>query len=83
MDQFRPREDPNPVREIERGLEDLRILVSQFFRGKGVWLGALALLALYLASGFYVVGTGEKGIVLLFGNPGALSGFRILRSGYG
>lgn len=67
MDQFRPREDPNPVRDLERSLEDLKDVVSQFFRGKGIWLGILALLALYLASGFYMVGPGAKGVVLLFG----------------
>jgi modulator of FtsH protease HflK len=67
MDQFRPREDPSPVREIEKGLEDLKAALMQFFRGRGVWLGALVLLALYLASGLYVVGPGEKGVVLLFG----------------
>ena len=67
MDQFRPREDPSPVRDLERGLEDLKDAVSQFFKGKGVWLVILALLALYLASGFYMVGPGAKGVVLLFG----------------
>jgi modulator of FtsH protease HflK len=68
MDQFRPREDPSPVREIEKGLEDIKAALMKFLRGKGVWLGALVVVALYLASGFYVVGPGEKGVVLLFGS---------------
>lgn len=67
MDQFRPREDPNPVREIQRGVEDITDFMSRFFRGRGVLIIILVLLALYLASGVYIVGAGEKGVVLLFG----------------
>lgn len=67
MDQFRPRDDQSPVREIERGLEDLKARLGKFMRGPLTWLIILLVLAFYLASGFYVVGPAERGVVLLFG----------------
>ncbi|MBI5249961.1 MAG: FtsH protease activity modulator HflK [Desulfomonile tiedjei] len=73
MDQFRPREDPNPVREIQRGMEDITDFMSRFFRGRGVLVIVLILVALYLASGVYIVGPGEKGVVLLFGKVNSLT----------
>jgi modulator of FtsH protease HflK len=73
MDQFRPREDPNPVRDLERGLEDIRQFMRQFLGGNGGWLIGLAVIVLYLASGIYKVGPGEKGVVLLFGKVYSLT----------
>ncbi|MGB6066522.1 MAG: FtsH protease activity modulator HflK [Desulfomonilaceae bacterium] len=67
MDQFRPRNDQSPVHDLQRGVEDLKDLVDRFLRGRGTWVVILALIALYLSSGVYVVGPGEKGVVLLFG----------------
>lgn len=67
MDQFRPRDDQNPVRDIQRGVEDAKALLERFMKGKGSWLIILILLAAYLAWGFYIVGPGEKGVELLFG----------------
>jgi modulator of FtsH protease HflK len=73
MDQFRPREDRDPVRDIREGVEDVRAMFEKFFRGRGAWLIGLIALGLYLASGFYIVGPGEKGVVLLFGKVYALT----------
>jgi membrane protease subunit HflK len=67
MDQFRPRDDQYSVREIQKGVEDIKGLLDRYFRGRGSWLIFLVLVVLYLASGFFVVGPGEKGVVLLFG----------------
>lgn len=67
MDQFRPRNTEDPVREIQRGVEDLKSFFQRFFRGRGLWIAIVVLVALYLASGFYQVQSGERGVVLLFG----------------
>jgi hypothetical protein len=80
MDQFRPREDQNPVRDLQRGVEDIKALMDRFLKGRGTWLIILILLVLYLLSGVYIVGPGE-GVVLLFGkfqsltDPGLRYGF--------
>ncbi len=73
MEQFRPRNDQNPVRDLQRGVEDLKDIVDRFFQGRGTWLIILVLIALYLSSGIYVVGPGEKGVVLLFGKLNSLT----------
>lgn len=67
MDQFRPRDDQNPVREIQRGVEDIKALLDKFLKGRGTWLVVPIFILIYLASGLYIVGAGEKGVVLLFG----------------
>ncbi len=67
MDQFRPREEQGPVREIQRGVEDLKALMDRFLKGRGLWLIILIVVLLYLASGLYMVGPGEKAVVLMFG----------------
>jgi membrane protease subunit HflK len=67
MDQFKPRDDPYSVRELRKGVEDFKGMIERHTQGKGIWLILLLLVAGYLASGFYVVGTGQKGVVLLFG----------------
>ncbi|MFH1113539.1 MAG: FtsH protease activity modulator HflK [Pseudomonadota bacterium] len=74
MDQFRPRNDDNPVREIQRGVEDLKSMLEGFFRGRGTLIVIAILIILYLASGFYVVQPGEKGVVLLFGQVKSITG---------
>jgi membrane protease subunit HflK len=67
MDQFRPREDPNPVRDLQRGVEDFKAFMDRFMKGRGLFLIVLILFLAYLASGIYIVGPGEKGVVLMFG----------------
>jgi modulator of FtsH protease HflK len=73
MDQFRPREDQNPVRELQRGVEDIKALLDRFLKGRGTWIMILILIALYLFSGIYIVGPGQRGVVLLFGKLYALT----------
>jgi modulator of FtsH protease HflK len=73
MDQFRPRDDQDPVREIERSLQDLKALLGGFLKGSGSWLVIGVVVLLYLASGFYIVGPGEKGVELLFGGVHAVT----------
>ncbi|MBI5571672.1 MAG: FtsH protease activity modulator HflK [Desulfomonile tiedjei] len=73
MDQFRPRDDQDPVREIERSLQDLKALLGGFLKGSGTWLVIGVVVLLYLASGFYIVGPGEKGVELLFGGVRAVT----------
>ncbi len=57
----------SPGDEIMQGLEDLRRTLQRFTKGVGAWLIGAAILVLWLASGFYVVGPSERGIVLRFG----------------
>jgi modulator of FtsH protease HflK len=73
MDQFRPREDPNPVWELQKGLDDVKNMFNRFLGGMGTWIVVIVLAALYLSSGFYIVGPGEKGVVLLFGKVHTIS----------
>jgi membrane protease subunit HflK len=73
MDQFRPRDEQDPVREIERGVESAKRWMEKMFRGKGAWLIVLIVVLGYLLSGFYRVGPGEKGVVLLFGKVWAIT----------
>jgi membrane protease subunit HflK len=67
MDQFRPKGDNDPVQEIRKGVEDFQSLMNRFFSGRGLWPILIILALLYLGSGFYKVGPGEKGVELLFG----------------
>jgi membrane protease subunit HflK len=67
MDQFRPRQERNPVEEIQKGVQDVKALVDKIVKGWGVWLLIVLVLLVYLSSGFFIVGPGEKGVVLLFG----------------
>ncbi len=66
MDQFRPRENRDQV-NVSYGIEQAWLQFNSFLRGRGVWLGVLVLIILYALSGFYIIGPGEKGVVLLFG----------------
>jgi hypothetical protein len=62
MDQFRPREDQNPVRDLQRGVEDIKDLMDRFLKGRGTWLIILILLVLYLLSSVYIIGQEKKGL---------------------
>lgn len=73
MDQFRPRDEQDPVREIERGVENAKRWLERMFKGRGAWLIILVVVLGYLLSGFYRVGPGEKGVVLLFGKVSAIT----------
>jgi membrane protease subunit HflK len=66
MDQFRPRNEQY-TREIQRGMEDVKDFMEKMFKGRGFWIALVVLVLLYFATGTYVVGPGEKGVVLLFG----------------
>ena len=72
MDQFRPREDRDQVK-LPQGVEEAWLQINNFLRGRGVWIGALVLIILYLLSGFYIVGPGEKGVALLFGKVSSVT----------
>ncbi len=68
MDQFRPRDgNDNTVRELRKNVEEFQDHFLRFIKGRGIWLIIIALILLYLASGFYIVGPGERGVELLFG----------------
>jgi membrane protease subunit HflK len=52
--------------ELLQRFEELKRSVQQFTRGKGLWVIGALILLLWLGSGLYVVGPGERGVVLLF-----------------
>ena len=72
MDQFRPREDRGQI-PIPPVLEEVWEKFGRFTKGRGMWIAVLVILILYLVSGFYIVGPGEKGVVLLFGKVQSLT----------
>jgi membrane protease subunit HflK len=61
--------DGSPTDELLQTIEGLRQQWRQRFprQGIGLWIVGAFLVLLWLGSGFYVVGPGERGIVLLFG----------------
>ena len=67
MDRRQNRGDSYPADELLQGLEDLRGWMQRFTRGIGVWVIPAILLLLWLASGIYMVGPPERGVVLRFG----------------
>lgn len=73
MSEFRPRPELNPVKELQKGVEDVKAIFNKFLRGWGVGAIVAVLIVLYLISGLYVVGPGEKGIVLMFGKVHSLT----------
>ncbi len=73
MDQFRPREDPNPVRDFQKGVESVKDFLGRFSGGRGFWIIIIIAIALYISSGIYIVGPGEKGVVLLFGKVNSIT----------
>lgn len=52
--------------DLEQQLTLLQERVQQWGTGKAAGLAAIVAIALWLASGLYVVGPGERGVVLLF-----------------
>ena len=52
--------------ELFQRVEELKGSVERFTSGKGLWVIAALILLLWLGSGLYVVGPGERGVVLLF-----------------
>jgi modulator of FtsH protease HflK len=73
MDQFRPRGDRIPTRDIQKGMEDLKSFLDGYSSGLVFWVVLFVLAALYLSTGIYKVGPGEKGVVLLFGKRYAVT----------
>lgn len=53
--------------DLERHLEPLRRLVARWGRRRFVLTGLGAAVLVWLASGLYIVGPGERGVVLFFG----------------
>ncbi len=72
MDQFRPREDRDQI-NLPQGLEEAWHHFNNFLRGRGIWIAVLVLIILYVLSGLYKVGPGEKGVVLLFGKVSSVT----------
>src|SRR5262245_19341204 len=66
MDRRQRYGDGPSVDELLQGIEDLRDSAQRFTRGKGFWIVLVLILLLWLGSGLYVVGPGERGVVLLF-----------------
>ncbi len=73
MSEFRPRPDYNAVKELQKGVEDVKSLMNKFLKGWGFGAIALVVVVLYMVSGLYMVGPGEKGIVLMFGKVHSLT----------
>jgi membrane protease subunit HflK len=67
MDQFRPRDDQYSVRDLQKGVDDAKRVMNRYLGGAGPWLVIVIILIIYLLTGFYRVGPGEKAVVLLFG----------------
>ncbi len=72
MDQFRPREDRDQI-NLPQGFEEAWQYFNNFLRGRGIWIAVLVLIILYVLSGLYKVGPGEKGVVLLFGKVNSIT----------
>lgn len=59
--------DGSPADELLQTVAELKRWLQQFLRrGIGLWVSVALLLLLWLGSGLYVVGPGERGVVLLF-----------------
>ncbi len=67
MERFQHRQDQNPMKELQRNFEEFRNWFNNFMKGWGIWVVGVIAIILYILSGFYVVGPGEKGVELLFG----------------
>jgi modulator of FtsH protease HflK len=67
MDWERHRKKNSPPEEIQVVLAQAQKRIREWGTGKVTGLAILILLGLWLLSGFYVVGPGERGVVRLFG----------------
>jgi membrane protease subunit HflK len=67
MERFQHGQDQNPIKELQRNFEEYRNRLNNFMKGWGIWAAGAIGASLYILSGFYVVGPGEKGVALLFG----------------
>ncbi len=56
-----------PTDEIFQKLARLNLWIRRLLRGAALWVGLAVLVLLWLGTGFYVVGPGERGVVLFFG----------------
>ena len=65
MSAWRPQDQGVP--DFEERIEPLRRFVRRWGRGRVAGLVLAVVLLLWLASGLYMVGPGERGVVLLFG----------------
>jgi len=59
--------------DLQRGVDDIKRKLDRYLRGKGTWLIIVVAILVYLLYGFYIVGQGEKGVVLLFGEVWSLT----------
>lgn len=66
MDRRQSYGDLPPTDELFQRFEELKRSVQQFLGGKGLWVIGVLIVLLWLGSGLYVVGPGERGVVLLF-----------------
>jgi membrane protease subunit HflK len=66
MERQQGYEDNPLANELMQRLEELKSSLQQFVNGKGPWVIGILLLLFWLGSGLYVVGPGERGVVLLF-----------------
>lgn len=74
MERYQNRQEQNsPFGEFQRNFDDYRRKLNQFMKGWGFWAMCGILLIMYVGSGFYVVGPGEKAVVLLFGKEYSIS----------
>jgi len=59
--------DSSPEELVQQAIEELKRWMQRFpTSGIGLWVIVAVVLLLWLASGLYVVGPGERGVVLLF-----------------
>ncbi len=67
MEPFQHGQEQNPLKELQRKFEEFLNWLKNYMRGWGIWAAGVIVISLYILSGFYVVGPGEKGVALLFG----------------
>ena len=67
MDRRRNYGESSPEEQVQHAIEELKRWIQRFnTNGLGLWVVAALLLLLWLGSGLYVVGPGERGVVFLF-----------------
>ena len=66
MDKRQHYGDSSPTDELFQRLEELTSSVQRFTSGNGLWVMLIVVPLLWLGSGLYIVGPGERGVVLLF-----------------